>query len=298
MDDQTGVVSHEEIDSIYEELTTMDVGLDPDPIRFGPKRLNGKVAAVKKLVSRCTEIEISLAHRMSLLTRSLRAIEAETDLRLQDMLANDPEVRAGRSVRDREAVAYTKLREERESLTLLKQQVEDIKSSIAVVRAKKNDLKDTQGRLRDQIRLCHEEIALGSTWGSEGYPSGVPLKSSGAGIQSEGDSVDRLIDELAVEAPGGMGLIPRGLLLGEDPGGIGETDTEESDADLEQSMKTEADGGNGKPEADGEEAQQMLDALLSNLPDGVEADGELDKPKNPVAEAEELDLDALIDGDW
>jgi hypothetical protein len=284
MDDLPGVVSHDEIDSIYEELTTMDVGLDPDPIRFGPKRLNGKVAAVKKLVSRCTEIEISLAHRMSLLTRSLRSAEAETDLCLQDMLANDPEVRAGRSVRDREAIAYTKLREEREAVTRLKQQVEDIKSSIAVVRAKKNDLKDTQGRLRDQIRLCHEEIALGSTWGSEGYPSGKPLKSSGAGIQKEGrDSVDVLIEELTVE----------------DPGGIGETDTEESDADLEQSMRTEADGSNGKPEpeADGEEAQQMLDALLSNLPDGVETPAE-NKSKEPVAETEELDLDALIDGDW
>jgi hypothetical protein len=281
MDDQKGVVSHEEIDSIYEELTTMDVGLDPDPIRFGPKRLNGKVANVKKLVSRCTEIEISLAHRMSLLTRSLRATEGETDLRLQDMLANDPEVRAGRSVRDREAVAYTKLREERETLTRLTQQVEDIKSSIAVVRAKKNDLKDTQGRLRDQIRLCHEEIALGSTWGSEGYPSGVPLKPSGAGIQSEGDSVDRLIDELTAGDPG-----------------IGGADTEESDADLEQSMGKEADGGNGKPEADGEEAQQMLDALLSNLPDGVEESGKPDKPEDKPAAPEELDLDALIDGDW
>jgi hypothetical protein len=277
-----GAWTHDEIDAVYAELTDMDVELDPDPIRFGPKRLNGKVAGCKRLVSRCTEIEINLAHSLAVLTRTMRAGEAELELRLQDMLANDPEVRAGRSVRDREAIASTKVRDERRSLTMTMQQVEDIKSSIAVVRAKKNDLKDTQGRLRDQIRLCHEEIALGSMWGSEAHlPASMRLRTSGAGVQSEGDSVDKLIEELTVPTP----LEDASDEDAPSDDGIGLSDTSNGDS-------TEAPAG---------EAQQMYDAILSNLPDSVEDADKESTPTPPTPEDADVgafDLDALIDGDW
>ena len=270
-----GAWTDEEIDAVYDELSGMDVELDPDPIRFGPKRLNGKVAGCKKRVSRCTEIEISLSHSMALLTRTMRADEAELELKLQDMLANDPEVRAGRSVRDREAIASTKVRDERRLLTTTMQHVEDIKSSIAVVRAKKNDLKDTQGRLRDQIRLCHEEIALGSMWGSEAHlPASIRIRTSG-GVQSEGDSVDKLIEELSETST------PLENLLADDS--ISPPDTGDGNGD-----------GNG-------EAQQMYDAILSNLPDSVEGSddgGATNQPKPEVVDDGDFDLDALIDGDW
>ena len=159
-----------EIDSVYTELADMQMELDNDPIRFGPKRLNSKVAGCKKLVSRCTEIEINLATLLAKVLRQQRTAEAELELHMQDLLATDPEVRAGRSVRDREAIANTKMREERSFCRMVTEAGEELKAAITVVKAKKADLKDTQGRLRDQVRLIQEEIALGSQWGTAPPP--------------------------------------------------------------------------------------------------------------------------------
>ena len=42
---------------------------------------------------------------------------------------------------------------------------------MTVIKAKRTDLKDLQGRLRDQLKLCQEQIALGQRWGSKTYTS-------------------------------------------------------------------------------------------------------------------------------
>jgi hypothetical protein len=89
------------------------------------------------------------------------------DLGKKSLFANDPETRAGRSVSDREAIAAGKLRKEvalMNDLTILEG---DLAAVLDVVKAKRADLKDTEGRLRDQIRLCHEELGLGHRWGSQ-----------------------------------------------------------------------------------------------------------------------------------
>ena len=129
-----------EIDAVYIELADMQMELDNDPIRFGPKRLNGKVADCKRLVSRCTEIEINLSTIMAMILRQQRSAEAQLELMMQDLLTSDPEVRAGRSVRDREAIANTKMRDERSFCRLVTEAGEEIKAAITVVKAKKSDL--------------------------------------------------------------------------------------------------------------------------------------------------------------
>jgi hypothetical protein len=42
---------------------------------------------------------------------------------------------------------------------------------MTVIKAKRTDLKDLQGRLRDQLKLCQEQIALGQRWGSKTFTS-------------------------------------------------------------------------------------------------------------------------------
>ena len=184
------------IDRIFEEISTMSVVLDDDPIRYGPKRVTAKVAAAKKLVSRCTEIEISLSKELNDLNRSLRAAQADLDLATQELLTKDPEVRAGRSVKDREAIATMKLRDETKLVREVEQAVEEVKSAILVVKTQKADLKDTQSRLRDQIRLIHEEISLGSMWGSAPAPDEKdikPIRSQGIASSTSGKLVDDVL---------------------------------------------------------------------------------------------------------
>lgn len=151
---------------IFDVLSNMDVVLDSDPIAFGPKRLNGKVALCREYLSKCQRIYLQIANDLGKLNRAHRQSKLDFDLQIQDLFANDPDVRSGKNVRDREAVATMKLRDEREQIMRLESSVQDLDAVLTVVKAKREDLKDIQGRIRDQVKLCQEEIGLGERWGS------------------------------------------------------------------------------------------------------------------------------------
>lgn len=158
------------IRTVYDTLSNMDVDLDGDPLQFGPKRLNGKVAACRRHLTRCQQIYLQLADDLQRLNREHRRAKLDYDMALQDLLTNDPSVRSGSSVRDREAIAGTRLRAEREYVSSLEASQGDVETILQVVKAKREDLKDVQGRIRDQIKLCQEEIGLGGMWGSAPPP--------------------------------------------------------------------------------------------------------------------------------
>ena len=52
---------------------------------------------------------------------------------------------------------------------------------MAVIKSRRTDLKDVQGRLRDQLRLCQEETGLGAKWGSRA-PIGKAVPDASAAI--------------------------------------------------------------------------------------------------------------------
>lgn len=288
-----------EIDSVYTELADMQMELDNDPIRFGPKRLNSKVAGCKKLVSRCTEIEINLATLLAKILRQQRTAEAELELLMQDLLATDPEVRAGRSVRDREAIANTKMREERSFCRMVTEAGEELKAAITVVKAKKADLKDTQGRLKDQVRLIQEEIALGSQWGTAPPPGmKVSLPHDAESYTKTGkNDVEMLIDN--------VGSVMDEILEGsESTGGETGTMTQEQAVQVLSNGASEpelslVENGAG-PEATNDEAQSVLDSLLGEIPEEPSEDLSATKSENGISDdaLSGDDLDALINGDW
>jgi len=168
---------------IFSALNEMEVSLDADPIAHGPKRMNAKIAVCRNHLDRCQQIYLQMSSDLHALNRAMRQKKVEFDLQLQDMLTNDPETRAGRSVRDREAVATMKLRNEREEMALIESSISDLDAVMVVVKAKRDDLKDTLGRIRDQLKLCQEEIGLGGRWGSAPAPGqAVPARSESRGI--------------------------------------------------------------------------------------------------------------------
>lgn len=158
-------VAPKRIDSLYEALKAMQVDLDADPLELGPKRLNEKIAACRGMLSRCEKIFLDVSQSLHYYKRELRRATADFKLAIRELLTNDPEVRAGRNVTDREAIATTKLRNEAEDIDRLTSCVEELEAVLMVIRTKRTDLKDTQGRLRDQLKVCQEEIGLGSHWG-------------------------------------------------------------------------------------------------------------------------------------
>jgi len=164
------LVDEERIRAIFSELEGMEVELDPDPLQFGPKRLNAKIAYTRGMLTRCERVFLQVSHDLQFYKRTHRSAQLDFDLQMQDFYANDPEVRAGRNVKDREALATMKLREEREALMDMEVGIQDLEMVMSVVKAKRADLRDIQGRLRDQLKLCQEEVGLGSRWGSRPPP--------------------------------------------------------------------------------------------------------------------------------
>lgn len=179
----------------------MQVVLDADPLALGPKRMNAKTAECRALLSRTERIFLEVSQDLYWYRREHRRALADFELAVQDMMANDPEVRAGRNITDREAVAHTKLRTDRERISVLQFACDDLESVLTVVKTKRNDLKDIASRLRDQLKICQEEIGLGARWSrNKGPSSRTPSSSIPASEPKTDSSVDALMDELLAKS--------------------------------------------------------------------------------------------------
>ena len=157
------------IDRVYERLSAMDVELDADPIEFGPSRLNNKTSEVRGYLSNTERIFMEVSHNLQKFKRDLLVAQTEYNMEQSNLIANDPHVRSGRSQSEREALAGTRLVSIQTRINNCTLCVHDLEDLMSVIKAKRTDLKDLQGRLRDQLKLCQEQIALGQRWGSKTY---------------------------------------------------------------------------------------------------------------------------------
>ena len=159
------------IDRIYDRLTKMDVQLDADPIEFGPSRLNYKTSEVRGHLSSTEKIFMEVSHNLQKIKRDLLIRQTEYNIEQTQLIANDPHVRSGRSQKEREALAATRLVHIQSKINDHTLSSHDLEDLMTVIKAKRTDLKDLQGRLRDQLKLCQEQISLGQRWGSKTFTS-------------------------------------------------------------------------------------------------------------------------------
>lgn len=208
-DTQGLTLTDTEIGGIYEELSTLHVDLDDDPLLYGPKRLNGKIAQTRKMLTRCEQIFLELSRRLHGCQREHRKQTALLEMLKQDLLANDPEVRAGRNIADRDATAAIKLRPQIEDAQKLEEATTDLGTVLVVVKAKRIDIKDMQNRLKDQIKICQEEIGMNGRWGSQTPDKTSPLTPGQLGTTPPkvatsaqmGAMLDEIDAELAMPVP-------------------------------------------------------------------------------------------------
>jgi hypothetical protein len=184
------------INQVYAELQKMQVELDVDPVEYGPRRLNEKIALTRSMLSRCEQVFLQVSHKLQLFKREFRLKDTLLKLAVNKLISSDPRVQIGRSARDRDAIAKTLLEDEVSYLNKIESGISEFEQAIIVVKSKRSDLKDTAGRLRDQIRLCRDEIEfLQRSWGSK-LP-GVPI---GAGVAvSQPTDLESLLGEVTAE---------------------------------------------------------------------------------------------------
>lgn len=164
MTEKKDILDIAQIDHIYATLLKMSVELDPDPLRHGPERLNQKTAAAQNMLSRLERILTQITHEHHIISRRYLVQEKDLDLQVKDLIANNLEVAGGSSYKDRQARAHMLLATELAELTRAEVALRDMEILTEVLKTKRSELKNLQQRLKDQFRICQEEIGLGARW--------------------------------------------------------------------------------------------------------------------------------------
>jgi hypothetical protein len=154
------------IESIYEKMESMQIDLDVDPRLRGIRILNSKIALARNYLTTCQNWYTTLSKSFWQLKRDLLLNEATLDMKVNNLLTLDPEVRAGKNATDKRAMALSKTSEEVVKINDLKISILDLSMAIEVLKAKIKDLMDVQNRIKDQYRLSLDEIKSSNLkWG-------------------------------------------------------------------------------------------------------------------------------------
>lgn len=186
---------------IYDEMLAMEVKLDENPLIYGPKRLNEKMAKARNYLTRVQEFYLQVHRVAHTLKAAQRASESVLEVQVMHLIATDPMVRAGSSQKVKEALAYHKLRDEMDEKVALDLAVLDVNMVLEAIKMKKRDLAATITGIRDQIKLCQTEVSLNARWGSQKPPEEIDTEPKPDLIASAMavDSVDDLLDDLGVD---------------------------------------------------------------------------------------------------
>lgn len=169
MSDNTVDVSQERIAEIYSELTPIDITLDPDPLEFGPDRIAFKFHEIDKSLQRVSQLELQLAEDVHKLWKAANLERLIIKTKRNELMISDAQVRKEKTKGEREARADLILAKDVESLDKIDSQVNDLERLQDVVKTKKKDLKDTERRLRDQMKMVSESIRMGMNWGRSAF---------------------------------------------------------------------------------------------------------------------------------
>lgn len=276
------------VEEIFTELGKLAVALDADPLVYGPKRLNAKVAECRAMLSRCETLFLNISQLRHRFHRAFRVASTDLELSKKILYDTDPSVRAGPSQIDRDAIATGKLMSKVKEVHQLELAVSDLDAVLVVIRAKRADLKDAEGRLRDQIRLCSEEIHLGSVWGSRvpGAPELEPGQGRATG--ADVDAIDDLIAKLqGLEGEIHLQPLPEGKSLIRDRPSIGT---------FSSGDKPKVEAGDDKPKVEEASAgSERAEKVLANSATKAEIDSFLESNVGAVLSKTESDDDDVQD---
>lgn len=206
-DDGEFVVKPSYIDGVFADLIKMQVDLDNDPLTGGIKRLQDKNAQLRAMLSRVEKVFLQVSYDIQRFTRQHRVESTCLDLAVNHLLGTDIEVRSAPSVREREALARNKLKDDAQKVEVLASGIADLNFLLVAIKAKRADLKDTSGRLRDQIRMCKDEIeVMNLRWGSR-KPGADPLKPNASAFSNE-DEVNHILRGIGLADDPDEGIVP------------------------------------------------------------------------------------------
>jgi hypothetical protein len=188
-------------------------------------------------------------------------------------------------VADRNAIATVKLNEQREAMSHMEVVIQDLEVVMTSIKSKRADLRDVQGRLRDQMRLCQEEVGLGGKWGSKS-PGSTPNLSNAPLVDT------KALRELDAMFSGEIHLSDLSDLTVDEAEPVEETPAPVPTPEVPPVAPTPVvDAGQSEAPAlpTGDGTDDDFDAVLSGITPTVEAVG-----KRPSVSVDDL-LNSLLD---
>jgi hypothetical protein len=181
----------ERFGAVYEELQAMTVRLDPNPIEYGPQRFNNRIAAVRSMLNRVEQLFLQTSEDWHVYKRVINAKKTLYELEKRELMVKDPRCRVGRSQGEREALADVELRSQIEEISHLEQSASDLETLMISIKAKRSDLKDTQGRMRDQMKMIDHDLGMGARWGRKAAPP--PTLEESQNVADQAQDIDDML---------------------------------------------------------------------------------------------------------
>lgn len=188
------------VSEVFDELSTMVVDLDEDPLEYSPARLNEKIKRCRDHLGIIETRALEASRKLLKIKEEYRRAFKLYEIEERKLLNKDPEVRAGRSFDDRRAIARGKLETEVDELTWLEQGIEDMEAVIQALKHKQAGLKNTQAQIKEQRNLCNEGLTLGRTWLHKDKKDPKLVPKQGRSVSAVAAETEDLIESMGATA--------------------------------------------------------------------------------------------------
>lgn len=158
------------LDRVLGEIAAFEVKLEPDPTlpQLGYAYLQERLAVCRNFLNRLTYYIQTVGKIERDLKMEVRRAEMDMELKVMELLADDPVVRAQSAIDDRKAVAASKLPKENRLLGQLRLRLLEVQETMKLVRMKYRDMSQASQDIKLQRQMVKDDKDAWSE-GGEGY---------------------------------------------------------------------------------------------------------------------------------
>lgn len=190
-DQETDDLGVESIRKVLERVSQMKVEIDPDPtVSGGIPVIRKKLSLVEDYLQESLDMLNASRAKLQSKTNRHRSMRIGLKLATDILLSSDPEVRNGRNVTDRQALASIKLQNETIRVQKSQEEMTNAKVVVATLTDKVGQLKDTRKILRAQERDLTELAPVGTVPRFIVSPSKINLPPAGGNFSAKEEGED------------------------------------------------------------------------------------------------------------
>jgi len=171
-------------DAIFEEMNGYILSLDPSAP--GPRYFIDKISICRNYLNNVSLVLSELQREKLVATSELSKRQTILELESDRLLATDENVQRMANIKDRQSMVAHMLREHRQRIDFLKDQIHTIEGLLKHVSLRNRELHATMDAIKNQRRFMQIEVMTGSFYGDER----VPQLDSSMGVGVDGTSVD------------------------------------------------------------------------------------------------------------